>query len=353
MITFRFYIVSVVAFFLALAVGVVLGSALDGRISDSLKDRLERVESNLDSTVDLIDQKNDKIDALSDFASASLPFSVEGRLSGTNTLIVAQSGIDENQVADLVAAVRQAGSTTPGVLWVDKSWDLKSREFISRAQKSIGESAQLQSGDKAGERIWLAVLASLGLPGPESTTSTTTTTVEGSATTVPTGATTLVPESTSPSTVVPPGSWWEQPLIEQLAQNSVMRLESIGEIGTLAPATSLNVIAVIGPDSEVANGASGVASLVRAAQVVGLPMLIAEMNSSADSQSVDNDSLKQLLDTNGLTNVSTVQSADEVAGRVASIIALQQAVDGVYGNYGRGSLASSLLPKPKAPDGGS
>ncbi len=348
MITFRFYIVSVVAFFLALAVGVVLGSALDGRISDSLKDRLEKVESNLDSTVDLIDLKNDEIDQLNTYADASVPFAVEGRLEGTSTLIVAQSGINEDQLADLVAAVRLSGSTTPGVLWVDKSWDLKSKDFISRAQTALGGSTSLQAGDKAGERLWGAVLEVLGvdMSGPGDTTTTVPTT------TLP-GETTLPVDTAPTSTVLPVSNWWEQPLIDELAENSVLRLETIGQVAAPQPGAVLNVIAVMGPDSEVGNGNSDIGSLAKVASDVGVPVVVAEFNSATDEADSTGADLKAMIAKFELKDLSVAQSADEVSGRVATVVALQQAGEGTFGTYGRGTLSSSLLPKPLSPDGGS
>ena len=57
MVTFRFYLVSTVAFFLAMAVGVVVGSVLDEGLVTSLENRLDTVEANLDETAALIDDK--------------------------------------------------------------------------------------------------------------------------------------------------------------------------------------------------------------------------------------------------------------------------------------------------------
>ena len=82
MVTFRFYVVSTVAFFLALAVGVLVGSVLDGRIADGLQDRLDGVEASLDETVAAMDAKNVQIDELERYIEASAPFAVQGELDG-------------------------------------------------------------------------------------------------------------------------------------------------------------------------------------------------------------------------------------------------------------------------------
>lgn len=357
MVTFRFYLVSLVAFFLALAVGVVLGSALDGRISASLKDRLERVESNLDSTVDLIDQKNDQISSLEKYSDASIPFAVEGRLAGTATLIVAQSGVNADQLADVVAAVRQAGSSTPGVLWVDKSWDPNSREFIARVEKSFGKTKETLTRENVESYIWEGVLTELGaiLPSSDDTTATT-------APTTSIGETTIVepdPNATPPTTDVPvstilaPSTWWEQPLLKQLAENSVLRLQTIGQGSSDEVSGPLNVIAVIGSESDVESRNSDISSLGKEAVRVGLATLIGEANPVGDESSAKDSVLKSLLDEIDSESLSTVQSIEEPAGRVATVVALQRAAEGQFGRFGRGSLAASLLPAPPAPDDGS
>lgn len=357
MVTFRFYLVSLVAFFLALAVGVVLGSALDGRISASLKDRLERVESNLDSTVDLIDQKNDQIASLEKYSDASIPFAVEGRLDGTATLIVAQSGVNADQVADVVAAVRQAGSSTPGILWVDKSWDPSSRDFISRVEKSFGKTKESLTRENVENYIWEGVLSELGAIVPNADDTTTTT-----APTTSVDPTTIVdsdPNATPPTTDVPaptilaPATWWEQPLLKQLAENSVLRLQTIGQGSSEEVSGRLNVIAIIGSESDVEAHNSDVASLGKAAVRVGLSTLIGEANPVGDEDSAKDPALKSLIEAIGSENLSTVQSIEEPAGRVAAVVALQRAAEGQFGRFGRGSLASSLLPTPPVADDGS
>ena len=62
MVTFRFYVVTTVALFLALAIGIVVGSALDERLVAGLESQVERVQANLDDTIESIDAKNDEIE---------------------------------------------------------------------------------------------------------------------------------------------------------------------------------------------------------------------------------------------------------------------------------------------------
>jgi len=49
MISFRFHVVSITAVFLAIAIGVVVGTTyVDGAVVDGLRNRIDSVEGNLD-----------------------------------------------------------------------------------------------------------------------------------------------------------------------------------------------------------------------------------------------------------------------------------------------------------------
>lgn len=380
MITFRFYVVSVVAFFLAIAVGVVLGSALDGRISDSLKDRLERVESNLDATVDVMDEKNDQIERLNTFADEVMAYSVEGRLTGTNTLVVAQSGIEPDQVARVLRAVGAAGSATPGVMWVEKAWDPADRKFTP-AVRSVLEAHGSAVGPAGPEdAIWNAVLDMITPPveqAPETPPDTTPDTTPeathpdtvddtdpgegpkdtGDPTNTPTTAgddAVEVPSDGSgePTTTGPlVQEWWTQPLMKDLAGSSLIKLHSSGQVeGDPAP---LNIVVIIGGDSVLRNDDSEMVSLVKAAATRGIPVVVAEVGSGDDADSDDERlGLPEFIRSVDAGLLSAIQGADQVGGDTAVVGALANAARGEFGVFGTGRLATSVLPPLLGDDGG-
>lgn len=204
MVTFRFYVVSTVAFFLALAVGVVVGSVLDGRIADSLQARLERVEASLDETVASIDQKNDEIDRLEQYVEASAPFAVQGTLTETSTVVVAEAGLRGAPVDDLVRRLREAGSRVDGIVWLEPKWSLAEPQDLATITELVG------AGGLSREAIRTTVLervldASGPTADPTATTTTTTSVPENDAAGSGTTATPEVPsETTGPAGVAPP-----------------------------------------------------------------------------------------------------------------------------------------------------
>jgi hypothetical protein len=123
MINFRFHIVSLVAIFLALALGVVIGAGvIDRGLVDTLDNRLDKVESKADR----IQLENDVLSATVTRDNATIealqPYVLVGRLTGEQVAIVAVRGVDEDRVSKSLAAARQAGATVTGVLWIESKW---------------------------------------------------------------------------------------------------------------------------------------------------------------------------------------------------------------------------------------
>ena len=123
MINFRFHIVSLIAIFLALALGIVIGAGvIDRGIVDTLDNRI----NNIEAKADRIQLQNDILNAAVDRDSATItalqPYVLVGRLTGEQVAFVAVRGIDEQRVNDSISAARQAGATVTGVLWIESKW---------------------------------------------------------------------------------------------------------------------------------------------------------------------------------------------------------------------------------------
>ena len=82
-ITFRFYVFSIVAFFLALALGVVIGSALDESIVARLQTNVDSVSRNLDRVEHTNDELKRQVHHQEELVSVLGTYAIEGRLDGT------------------------------------------------------------------------------------------------------------------------------------------------------------------------------------------------------------------------------------------------------------------------------
>jgi Copper transport outer membrane protein, MctB len=340
MVTFRFYLVSIVAFFLALAVGVVVGSVLDEGISNSLKDRLERVETNLDDTVASIDDKNREIDDLERYSEASAPYAVEHRLDGTSSLVVAEPGIDSDPVEDLVVRLRQAGSHISGIVWLDQRWDLTDDEDKGRFAEIL--DAGDVSVDELHRSAWSAVLATT--PSGGGTGTTTTTAVDGEVTTTGVDTTTSVADGE-------PVDVFANDTLVQLEDAGFLRLVRIDGDDAVGGA-ELAVVSVTGSESTLETPGSAASAVADRSAALELPTVLAEVyvdNSSDDEDPPPRGLLVRAAVGDSSSKFSTVDDLDLVAGRVATALALSDQRTGVVGHFGYGPDVDGVLPRWPGP----
>jgi hypothetical protein len=127
MIDFRYYLVSIVSIFLALAVGIVLGAGpLQGDIGASLTEQIKTLRTEKTQLRTDLDAARRDAAARDSFSSAVAPAVAKDRLTGKTVALVVAPGVDsdlvKNATASLVAAGAKVGSTvTLNDLWADPS----------------------------------------------------------------------------------------------------------------------------------------------------------------------------------------------------------------------------------------
>jgi hypothetical protein len=111
-ISFRYHVATIVAVFLALALGLLAGGAF---VQPGLVDQLRnQTDSQLDTIADLRKQVGDlrtQAAGLEAFSDAALSHLTEERLSGTSVVLVAQEGVEDAVVTEARQALGQAGAT--------------------------------------------------------------------------------------------------------------------------------------------------------------------------------------------------------------------------------------------------
>ena len=89
MINFRYHVVSLTAVFLALAIGVVVGTAaLNGPVADSLKNTVDAVSKDNSNLRAQNNQLQEEINREEDFATEAAPALISGKLAGRRLLVV-------------------------------------------------------------------------------------------------------------------------------------------------------------------------------------------------------------------------------------------------------------------------
>src|SRR5262245_29601978 len=120
MINFRFHIISLVAVFLALAVGIFLGSAVgEPTIVNNLNRTIDQVRDQANARRQENSQLRAENRKLQDFVNSTAGFSVADTLTGSDVVIVAERGVDRGTVNKTRDMLQLAGANAPMVVWVE------------------------------------------------------------------------------------------------------------------------------------------------------------------------------------------------------------------------------------------
>ena len=115
MIDFRYHLVSIVAVFLALAIGIVVGATALQPHALALLDRAESHESR-EITQDrtTISNLKNQISAGQTFAQAAAPLLLDNLLTGQKVVLVTAPSSDGSTISGITSALKQAGAKVTG-----------------------------------------------------------------------------------------------------------------------------------------------------------------------------------------------------------------------------------------------
>ncbi|MDQ6927926.1 MAG: copper transporter [Actinomycetota bacterium] len=118
MINLRYHIVSIVAVFLALGIGVVMGSTVIDRVTvDTLNARVNSVERSVRAAETENRRINDQLQTVHDFADQARDQIARGHLKDVPVLVMAVQGIDRKPVDSLRDVLGTAQASLEGTLW--------------------------------------------------------------------------------------------------------------------------------------------------------------------------------------------------------------------------------------------
>ena len=147
MIDFRYHLVSIVAVFLALAIGIVLGTtALNGPLTSRLRNLEEISRNEADSLRTQKGQLEQQISSDQAFAQAAAPLLLSHLLDGQSVVLVSAPGAEPQVINGIGAAVRQAGGTVTGQLEMQQQFF----DTSATTEHSLTALAQLAPPGTAG-----------------------------------------------------------------------------------------------------------------------------------------------------------------------------------------------------------
>lgn len=363
MINLRFHIVSIVAIFLALAIGMLAGSTLLDRATvDVLKGR----QRSLDARNAELRVENDELRAALDarepadaaFGSEVLPGLLPGTLDDGPVLLLATRGIDEESVRAVQSAIRYAGGAPLGIVWFDSRVDLDDAGAVAKVAEALDIESDGDGGDLR-DAVVAEITGGLVVAGGPATTTTTTTTT----TTVPFAPS--IPGATPPATEPaaeassPSAQADEQALtvLSALVDADLVDWESPneGEPGSRTlPNGGLDIVVLSGegseldPDQLIVPLVSALADRL-AGVVVGEVRRPRTEVESVESEDVPVrgafvDRFRTSEDLDG--RLVTVDDVDSPFGRLALVLALAQLPEVGAGDYGIAPTAERPFPSP-------
>jgi hypothetical protein len=303
-INFRYHVVSITSVFLALAVGLVLGTAaLNGPVAsdrNSSVTDLRQTNSQLRGQVSDLDKQ---VHGRDGFVEQVAPTLLAGRLAGKTVLVVTLPGAAPEQVQGVQSMLRLGGATLTGTLgFTDAFVDpTRSDDALDLATRLVPPGVTALPADNSGVETAGALFARVF--------------ATGRSTVAPASRTTLV------------AGFTQLGMVQASAQ--------------LAPADSVVILGgppLAGRDADRRNG--GVATLVGqlatafSRDVVAAPTAAGVGNVVAAVRG--NDSLRP--------SVSTVDTLASAEGQLAVALAVAETFAGKTGQYGTGDGATTPVP---------
>lgn len=139
MISFRYHVVSIVAVFLALATGILLGSTLlNGGLADRLDQQVKSLSGSLDRQRSALSDLEQRLQVADTYMTATLPSVVAGRLTNQPVVIVTEASVDLSALSATRQALSLAGATLSAVIEIRTSITSTKPADQSRLAQALG-----------------------------------------------------------------------------------------------------------------------------------------------------------------------------------------------------------------------
>lgn len=124
MISLRAHVVTIVAVFLALAIGLLVGGAfVDPVLEQQLRDRTEdlladngNLRSDLDDVRAELEELRRQVGSVDAFADVALPYLAGGRLLGASVVLIADEGLEDTVLGQAQRALAEADANLVAVI---------------------------------------------------------------------------------------------------------------------------------------------------------------------------------------------------------------------------------------------
>jgi copper transport outer membrane protein MctB len=329
-IDFRYHLVSIVAVFLALAIGIVLGSTeLQGPTYNLLNQTTAKLQNEYDQASSQRDAAQQQADLGENYAQAVEPVVLHNLLAGQRLLIITEPGAPASVVTAISnAATQDAGATVTGQIALQP-------KFFDNSDTTLDGLNQINQAMSQADNIVLNTGTPYQQQAAQVIASEILTRAAGSSAGQASGQPTTSPsagaqQDTNAQTML--GAYANEGFLTISGQPSAPATLAVIVTPQTAPsdgsADPLDQILVPVAEELAAESSATVVAGVSAGSGPGSPIAVLRASSAA-------------------SKVSTVDDADYVAGQSVVIQALATQLNGGNpGSYGFANGASAIAPSP-------
>ncbi len=313
MIDFRYHLVSLIAVFLAVALGIVIGTtALNEPILADIENQVADLEQDKRALEDRTQQLQTQVDTADAFGTTVAPALVDGTLAGRTVLLVSASEeVAPETVEQVTALVGEAGGSVSGAISLRPEYSDPSTASSLQSYATGGglpAGIELPATNDAGQ-LTGGLVGQVLMRSPDGAPT------DGSAvSSVLSGLTALDVLSQDSDTVAPADYAIVLTAGADDGDDAAERNESLVELVSALDAAGSG--AVVAGDTASA-GENGLVGVIRADPTVSAA-------------------------------ISTVDNVGTAAGRISTILALGSEGQGTSGKYGTGEDTQPVPPVPAA-----
>lgn len=310
MVDFRYHLVSIMAVFLALALGIVVGTtALNGQLLDNLKGSIDALTEDKRTLETTVNELRQQVGSDEQLAEAVGPAAVTGQLTGRRVVLVTAPEAAADAAEQVGVLVQAAGATVTGTVRLRP--DLLAPEPGGAVEELLARLGPTGGGQGAADPVQQAAeqLADALLVSPAER------------------------DSGSPASASGVLEAFAELDLVDLSSDAIARAD-LGVLVTGEP--------VVGPDPDIPIArARALLSVAAALDAAGAGSVVA----GPLTATAPGGALRVLRDDVALSEqVSSVDGADRPPGRIAVVFALAEQDEGGAGRYGSGPGSSGPLP---------
>lgn len=305
MIDFRYHLVSIVAVFLALATGIVIGAtSLQGEVAGTLQGQVTQLRQDKQQLRSQVDQGDKAAGRADQYAADVQPRALAGQLKGRTVALVALPGTSSTLLRSMQTSIEQAGGTVTSTARLSDAWASGDNTRRVAQLRSTARQQGLAQDVPENRLAGLVLAQALTVEGEQ---------VAG-----------------------------QSPGLQSLVDEDYLEISP-------QYANRAQSVVVVWPnmqsgDSEAAT-VSRWSDLVTGLGLAGRPVVGVGAGSQRAGEILPDALMAQLRDSAQVTGaMSTVDDGGRAIGRAATVLALRDRFQGRTGNYGLSDDAAAVAP---------